>query len=96
MLLKAEFIEKNYSAVIDIDGNSFTHKDLFEFSKLFFQKINKRSLIFILSENTFGSVAGYIASLENKIVPLLLNCATEKQLRENLIVEYLLIIILLG
>jgi acyl-coenzyme A synthetase/AMP-(fatty) acid ligase len=88
MLHKAEFIEKNYSAVIDIDGNSFTHKDLFEFSKLFFQKINKRSLIFILSENTFGSVAGYIASLENKIVPLLLNCATEKQLRENLIVEY--------
>ncbi|MGL2964101.1 AMP-binding protein [Flavobacterium sp. RSB2_4_14] len=88
MLLKAEFIEKNTSAFIDVDGNLLTYKDLFEFSKVFAQKINKRTLIFILSENTFGAVAGYIASLENKIVPLLLNCATEKQLRENLIVVY--------
>jgi long-chain acyl-CoA synthetase len=88
MLLKAEFIEKNNDAFIDVNGNSLTYKDLFDFSKLFRQQINKRTLIFIFSENTLGSVAGYIASLENKIVPLLLNSTTEKQLRENLISLY--------
>ena len=88
MLLKAEFIEKNTSAFKDVDGNTLTYKDLFDFSKSFGQQINKRTLVFILSENTFGSVAGYIASLENKIVPLLLNCATENQLRDNLIAVY--------
>lgn len=84
MLLKADFIENNNIAFIDIDGNELTYKDLFQFSALFSQKISKRTLIFILSENTFGSVLGYIASLENKIVPLLLSSATDKELLENL------------
>lgn len=88
MLLKAEFIENNNIAFIDIEGNHLTYKDLFQFSELFFQKIKKRTLIFILSENTFGSVLGYIASLENKIVPLLLNSATDKELLENLTAIY--------
>ena len=88
MLIKADFIEKNNIAFIDIDGNKLTYSDLFQFSELFFQKISKRTLIFILSENTFGSVLGYIASLENKIVPLLLNSATDKELLENLTTIY--------
>lgn len=88
MLLKSEHIQNNTTAFIDTDGNALSQKDLFDFSALFFKQIGKRTLIFILSENTFGSVAGYVASLETKVVPLLLNAATETELRAHLISVY--------
>ena len=88
MILKSDYVKNNNPAFVDIDENSMSYKALFDFCNLFFQQINKRTLIFILSENTIGSVAGYVASLETKIVPLLLNSSTEVKLRENLMAIY--------
>lgn len=88
MLLQAAFIKDNSTALIDVEGNTLSYKDLFDFSNLFYSQINKRTLIFIFSENTLGSVAGYVAALETKIVPLLLNTGTEETLREALILKY--------
>lgn len=88
MLLKAAFIKENNTALIDVEGRALSYKELADFSNLFFSQINKRTLIFIFSENTFGSVAGYIAALENKIVPLLLHTATDRALRNELIAKY--------
>jgi acyl-coenzyme A synthetase/AMP-(fatty) acid ligase len=88
MLLQAVFIKDDRTAFIDVEGNSLSYKALADFSNLFFSQINKRTLIFIFSENTFGSVAGYVAALETKIVPLLLHTATEKGLRETLVKKY--------
>ena len=88
MLLKSEHIKTNTTAFIDVDGNGLSQKDLFDFSALFFKQINKRTLIFIFSENTLGSVAGYVASLQTKVVSLLLNASTEVQLRQHLISLY--------
>jgi len=88
MLLKTEHIQNNTTAFIDIDGNVLSQKDLFDFSNVFFRHISKRTLIFILSENTFGSVAGYVACLETKVVPLLLSATTETELRTALISIY--------
>lgn len=88
MLLQAVFIKDDRTAFIDVEGNSLSYKALADFSNLFFSQINKRTLIFIFSENTLGSVAGYVAALETKIVPLLLHTATEKGLRETLVKKY--------
>lgn len=88
MLLQAAFIKDNTTAFIDVDGNTLSYKALSDFSKVFFEQINKRTLIFIFSENTFGSVAGYVAALETKIVPLLLHAGTDKALRDELITKY--------
>ncbi|WP_395632354.1 AMP-binding protein [Flavobacterium sp.] len=88
MLLQAVFIKDDRTAFIDVEGNSLSYKALSDFSKLFFSQINKRTLIFIFSENTLGSVSGYVAALETKIVPLLLHTATEKGLRETLVKKY--------
>jgi acyl-coenzyme A synthetase/AMP-(fatty) acid ligase len=88
MLLQAVFIKDDRTAFIDVEGNSLSYKALADFSNLFFSQINKRTLIFIFSENTLGSVAGYVAALETKIVPLLLHTATEKGLRETLVEKY--------
>ena len=88
MLLQAAFIKDNTTAFIDVEGNTLSYKALSDFSMAFFEQINKRTLIFIFSENTFGSVAGYVAALETKIVPLLLHAGTDKALRDELITKY--------
>jgi len=88
MFFELEKINKSAVAILDIDGNSFSYGDLIDFSALFQDQIGKRTLIFILSENTIGSVAGYIACLQSEIVPLLINCKTEEKLIRNLIETY--------
>jgi long-chain acyl-CoA synthetase len=75
-------------AAIDDSGNSLSNRDLCSFSKSFNTVIGKRALIFILSENTVGSFAGYVASLSNRIVPLILSSSTEKDLLQRLIDIY--------
>jgi long-chain acyl-CoA synthetase len=61
---------------------------LLEFNKEFKQIVGERTLIFILSENSIGSFAGYIASLSEKIVPLILSSSTEVLLIQNLLMVY--------
>jgi acyl-coenzyme A synthetase/AMP-(fatty) acid ligase len=75
-------------AAIDDSGQSITNGELCEFSKDFSKVIGKRTLIFILSENTIGSFAGYVACLSKKIVPLILSCNTDKELLQNLVDLY--------
>jgi len=79
---------ENPVAILTASGAVFTYSDLQHFTERFSKVINKRTLLFILSENTIGSVAGYSAALESKIVPLLLNAGTEKQLLNHLITTY--------
>lgn len=75
-------------ASIDDSGQEITNGELCTFSENFFSAIKSRTLIFILSENTIGSFAGYVASLSNKIVPLILSCNTDKELLNQLIHLY--------
>lgn len=75
-------------AVIDDSGSTATYGDLLAFSKIFSQYIPPRSLIFILSENTLGALAAYVALLSSSIVPLILSVNTERDLLLNLIRSY--------
>lgn len=75
-------------AAIDDTNTAISYSDLLTFGSELFSHIKKRTLIFILSENAVGSLAGYVASLTNRIVPLLLSSSTEKKLLEKLIEVY--------
>lgn len=70
-------------AVVDDSGASKTYGELIDFSKEFSCLIPKRTLIFILAENTIDSLLGYIGSLSNRIVPLIVSRNTEKSLFER-------------
>ena len=83
--------KKNRSSVAAIDdsGMSITYGAICDFSLEFAKHLPKRSLIFILAENSIGSLLGYTSSLINEIVPLILSKKTEKGLYENLRDKYL-------
>ena len=88
MFFDPEKVNRSAEAIVDAEGNSLSYGDLLDFASFFISHTRKRALIFILSENTIGSAAGYVACLQSDIVPLLLNCKTDRLLIENLIETY--------
>lgn len=78
--------KKNHDkiAAIDDTGERITYGDICAFVSEFAQHLSSRSLIFILSENKIGSLLGYLASLSNYIVPLVISAKTEEGLYANL------------
>lgn len=78
--------KKNHDkiAAIDDTGERITYGDICAFVSEFAQHLSSRSLIFILSENKIGSLLGYLASLSNHIVPLVISAKTEEGLYANL------------
>ncbi len=75
-------------AAIDDSGQQITYGELINFGVDFSQVIQKRTLVFILSENSIGALAGYFACIYNRIVPLLLSRNIERNMLENLINIY--------
>jgi long-chain acyl-CoA synthetase len=75
-------------AAVDDSGGSITYGELCDFSGKFYTAIGKRTLIFILSENAIGAMAGYVAALSAGIVPLILSRNTDLQLLKSLIERY--------
>lgn len=88
MFLDLENKEQSSIAAIDDFGVEINYRELIRFSSEFFTYIKKRSLIFILSNNSIGSLAGYVASMNNKVVPLLLNHNLDLELLNHLIDVY--------
>lgn len=84
MFLDLDKKDRNKVAVIDDGGNSITYGDICDFSKVFARILPQRSLMFILSENSIGSLLGYTAALSNHIVPLIISAATEEGLYNDL------------
>lgn len=88
MFLDIDKKERTKIAAVDDSGRSVTYGDLSDFSHAFATQLPSRSLIFILSENRIGSLLGYVASLSNRIVPLILSAATEEGLFDSLFEKY--------
>ena len=88
MFLDLDKKDRTRIAAIDDSGRSVTYGDLCDFAKLFAEQLPQRSLIFILSENKIGSLLGYTAALNNRVVPLILSAATEEGLYQTLYEKY--------
>lgn len=84
MFLELDRKEQQRIAAIDDSGHSITYGETCDFAKEFAKYLPQRSLIFILSENKIGSLLGYIASLSNRIVPLIISAKTEEGLYTHL------------
>lgn len=88
MFLDLDKKERTKIAAVDDSGQSVTYGDLCDFSQVFAKQLTPRSLIFLLSENRIGSLLGYVASLSNRVVPLILSAATEEGLYNSLYEKY--------
>lgn len=76
------------NALIDEYGAVLTYEQLEQKGKEIADATAGRCLVFSLCENTIGSVLGYCAFVNHKIVPVLLNSHLERELLENLLSAY--------
>ena len=67
---------------------TLSYKDLQNLCDDFISHIHSRCLIFILCSNSVPSVTGYVAAIQNRVVPLLLADDSDKTLVSNLIDKY--------
>lgn len=79
--------ENRYAAIAD-SGKSLTYGELLDFSRQVREATTRRSLVFILCENSIGSFAGCAAFLNNRLVPLLLDAAIDRDLLTRLLNTY--------
>lgn len=75
-------------ALISDEGKALTYEELEIESKKIGEKAGGRCLVFSLCSNTIGSVVGYVAFIENNIVPVLLNSQIDRELLQNLMDAY--------
>lgn len=75
-------------AVIDDSGTELTYGDLCRYAEDFNRVLPKRTLVFVLAENRIGALIGYTSFLNNHVVPLIISCATEQTLFDNLYDTY--------
>lgn len=78
----------NKTALIEDNGQKMTYSELVEEGNRIFGNRKERNLIFILCTNSIGSVCGYIGSIRNRQVPLLLSAALDAQLLDYLLKLY--------
>jgi len=88
MFLNIDLHKKDDIAIIDDSGKSLTFEELIVQSRKIFELINKRTLIFILTDNSIESFVTFYSCIENKIVPLLLSSNTNSELLNNLYLKY--------
>lgn len=76
------------SALVDEFGCSLTYGEIQKESTIISEYVGERCLVFSLCENSIGSILGYIAFVNAKIVPVLLNAHLERELLYTLIEKY--------
>ena len=77
------------TAIIDDKGVQATYHDLAAVQQKMAAVIGRRTLVISLCRNSIGSVAGYAALINLRIVPVMLNANLEASLMENLFSIYL-------
>ena len=75
-------------ALIDENGGRISYGMLESSSEELYSKIGRRCLVFLLCNNEIGSIVGYVAFVNNGIVPVLLNSHLEKELLAKLLEAY--------
>ncbi len=76
------------TAIIDENGTTITYGTLEREGNKITDVIGKRCLVFLLCKNVIGSIIGYTAFIDQKIVPVLLNSQLEKGSLDKLLSVY--------
>lgn len=79
---------RNNICIREESGLELSYGDVYDFGERFVHAIGGRGLIFILCSNSAGSIAGYIACMNHKIVPVLLNAHIDGELLDHLLSLY--------
>ena len=88
MFLDLDKKDQSKIAVVDDSGESLTYGLLCQFANEMKAALPYRTLVFILAENSIGSLIGYTSFLNNHVVPLIISNNTEQSLFDNLFTTY--------
>lgn len=88
MFLDLDKKPKENIAIIDGTETKMSYGELCEFSDIFYGQIQKRTLIFILCQNSIAPLAAYVSCFSNRVVPLLVSANMDAEALENLIKKY--------
>ena len=88
MFLDIDKKERDRIAVIDANGESLSYGQLCNYAEDIKTALPHRTLVFILAENSIGSLIGYTSFINNHIVPMIISNNTEKTLFDNLFDTY--------
>ncbi len=88
MFLNIDLHKSDAIALVDDSGLSITFNELITKSNEFYKLIDKRTLIFILADNSIESFIAFYSCIQNKVVPLLLSSNTNEELLNNLYEKY--------
>lgn len=79
---------KDRIAIITENGDSITYQQLITDGVSLVDKLEARSLMFLVCKNSLESVCAYIAALRKRIVPVMINHGIEVELLQNLLNLY--------
>jgi len=88
MYLEIDKKDASTIALKDCSGVQATYSEILDFSRVFFDAIQERTLIFVLSANCVGAAMGYLGAMMNRVVPLMLAASMDKELFEELVRIY--------
>lgn len=81
-------IEKDRTLLISNQGELVTYGEMDEVCEEMGRHMKPRTLVFLLCQNTSGSILGYLAFLRNRVVPLLLDAKMDEEMLKELIRIY--------
>ena len=87
-LFENESFYENRLLAEDDGGVRVSYQDLNSFSEELIRHVGGKKLIFILCENTIGSLFGYLGCLKTGVVPLMLEKQINSRLLSRLMEEY--------
>ena len=79
---------KDNDAVITENDSRYSYNDLLKYAELIGKEVETRSLVFCLSSNSVGSLAGYVSLIFNNSVPVMLDSKIDRGLLNDLISIY--------
>ncbi len=88
MFLELDKKTASKRAIIDNTGSEVSYGNIVEFCHDFYGAVDHRTLIFIKCRNSVGAALGYLGSINNGIVPLLVSSGMDPELYDNLVKTY--------
>lgn len=81
-------ISNENPAIIEQSGATISYEELKSLTEEIASAVGHRCLVFSLCSNTIGSIAGYLAFINHRIVPALLNAHLDNELLMGLLSNY--------
>lgn len=75
--------------VIDEYDQSLTYSEMADKNRELVCHVEGRTLVFVMCSNTIGSILGYTAFINGRVVPVLLNAHLDREMLNTLLLTYL-------